>query len=260
MSRIVVKVGGAVAGASAEAVLELAAENEVCVVHGAGPQISAEMEQAGIPVEFIDGRRVTSEAGIAIVRSSLAAVNAALSAAIGARAVPLFGDEIGLEATPVPELGLVGEFGESPGLWLPAITDVLEAGNIPVVAPVAVGPLNVNADNAASAIALTVRADELRFLTDVEGFMIDGKVVDQMDWDQAVKQLHSGTLEGGIIPKLRAALDAARWGIRAFIGRTEIEPLPWSSIPLTLIDPNESSLSGIELLHLYGQRPGEDQT
>ena len=53
MSLIVVKVGGAVAAESAGAVLEFARENQVCVVHGAGPQISAEMERAGIPVEFV---------------------------------------------------------------------------------------------------------------------------------------------------------------------------------------------------------------
>ena len=81
--------------------LELAAAgHEVCVVHGAGPQISAEMERAGIPVEFVGGRRVTTPEGIEIVRASLVAVNAALCAAIGERAVPLFGDEIGLDATP----------------------------------------------------------------------------------------------------------------------------------------------------------------
>ena len=94
--------------------LALAADDEVCVVHGAGPQISAEMERAGISVQFVDGRRVTTPEGMAIVRASLAAVNEALCAAIGERAVGLFGDEIGLEADPVPELGLVGEARTSP--------------------------------------------------------------------------------------------------------------------------------------------------
>ena len=89
--------------------LELARDNEVCVVHGAGPQISAEMERAGIPVEFVGGRRVTTAEGIEIVRASLAAVNEELWAALGPRAVPYFGDDVGLRAEPVPELGLVGE-------------------------------------------------------------------------------------------------------------------------------------------------------
>ena len=69
---VVVKVGGAVAGASADAVLALAENEDVCVVHGAGPQISADMQRAGIRVEFVDGRRVTSSAGLAIVRSLIA--------------------------------------------------------------------------------------------------------------------------------------------------------------------------------------------
>jgi acetylglutamate kinase len=219
MTRIVVKVGGAVAGGSAAAVLELAAANEVCVVHGAGPQISAEMTKAGIPVEFIGGRRVTSEAGIAIVRSSLAAVNAALCAAIGPRAVPLFGDEIGLSATPIAGLGLAGD----PTPSRPAeVIEALEAGLIPVVAPLGVGPLNVNADEAAAALAVGIGADRLLFLTDVDGLLMDGAVVETIDVPAATALLDSGTLEGGIIPKLHAAVTAARDGVPAWIGRTAV--------------------------------------
>jgi acetylglutamate kinase len=216
---VVVKVGGAVAGASAEAVLALAARDEVCVVHGAGPQISAEMERAGIPVEFVDGRRVTTAEGIAIVRASLAVVNEALCGALGERALSLFGDEIGLEADPVPALGLVGEARPSS---LPAISAALAEGRIPVVAPIAVGPLNVNADSAAAAIATGIGADKLLFLTDVDGLILDGAVVDAIDVDSAEQLMASGTLEGGIIPKLGAAIASARGGVPAYIGRTEV--------------------------------------
>ncbi len=216
---VVVKVGGAVAAASAEAVLALAAREQVCVVHGAGPQISAEMERAGIPVEFVDGRRVTTAEGIAIVRASLAAVNQTLCAAIGERAVGLFGDEIGLEADPVPALGLVGEARTSS---LPAVTEALAANRIPVVAPIAQGPLNVNADSAAAAIAAGIGATRLLFLTDVDGLILDGAVVDAIDLDSAEELMASGTLEGGIIPKLGAAIASARSGVPAYIGRTEV--------------------------------------
>ena len=219
MTRIVVKVGGAVAGGSAAAVLELAAANEVCVVHGAGPQISAEMTKAGIPVEFIGGRRVTSEAGIEIVRSSLAAVNAALCAALGPRAVPLFGDEIGLNATPIAGLGLAGD----PTPSRPAeVIDALDAGLIPVVAPLGVGPLNVNADEAAAALAVGIGADRLLFLTDVDGLLMDGAVVESIDVQAATALLAGGSLEGGIIPKLHAAVTAARDGVPAWIGKTAV--------------------------------------
>ncbi len=200
--------------------LEFARENEVCVVHGAGPQISLEMERAGIPVEFVGGRRVTTPEGIEIVRSSLATVNAALWASLGPRAVPYFGDDIGLNARPVPELGLVGD---PIAAELPVLVRILESGRIPVIAPIASGPLNVNADDAAAAIAIGVHADRLLFLTDVEGFMLDGEVVDSLDVPTAEGLLAGGTLDPRILPKLGAAITAARAGVEAFIGRTEIE-------------------------------------
>jgi acetylglutamate kinase len=220
MSRLLVKVGGAVAKDSATHVLELvAAGHGVCVVHGAGPQISAEMESAGIPVEFIGGRRVTTPEGVAIVRSSLAVVNEALCAAIGEASVPLFGDQIGLQAIQVPDLGLVGD----PLPSRPAeIVAALEAGRIPVVAPIAVGPLNVNADEAAAALAVGLGFDRLLFLTDVDGLILDGQVVDAIGVEAATRLLDGGTLQGGIIPKLGAAVRSARGGVPASIGRTAV--------------------------------------
>ncbi|HEY7537084.1 MAG TPA: acetylglutamate kinase [Gaiellaceae bacterium] len=222
MSRLLVKVGGAVAHEAATHVLDLAASgHELCVVHGAGPQISLEMAREGIPVEFVGGRRVTTPEALWIVRSSLAAVNAELCAAIGERAVPLFGDEIGLEATPVPELGLVGDpLPSRPS----AVVEALEAGLIPVVAPIASGPLNVNADEAAAALALGLGADRLLFLTDVDGLILDGEVVDSIDIRSATELLAGGVLEGGIVPKLGAAVLAARGGVPASIGRTAVAP------------------------------------
>jgi len=222
MSRIVVKVGGAVASRSAQAVLELARENEVVVVHGAGPQISADMERAGIPVEFVGGRRVTTPEGIEVVRASLEAVNTDLWAELGPSAVPFFGSDVGLRAEPIPELGLVGDpvIGD-----LPLLRRMIDQGKLPVIAPLAAGPLNVNADDAAAAIAVGVQADELRFLTDVEGFLLNGEVVDSLDVGSAEELHEGGTLDPTILPKLGAAITAARHGVRSFIGRTEVEPL-----------------------------------
>jgi acetylglutamate kinase len=219
VSRVVVKVGGAVAGDSADAVLALAAAHEVCVVHGAGPQISLEMERAGIPVEFVDGRRVTTPDGLELVRASFRRVNEALCDAIGERAVGLYGDEIGLKAERVPALGLVGNAVPSRPA---AVVDALDAGRIPVVAPLAEGPLNVNADEAAAALALGIDADELLFLTDVDGLLVNGRVVDSIGVEAASELLAGGTLEGGIIPKLGAAVTAARGGVSATIGRTAV--------------------------------------
>lgn len=214
--RIVVKVGGAVAHGSAEAILAL---GEVCVVHGAGPQITAAMQRRGLPVEFVRGRRVTSPAALDVVRESLAAVNGDLCRAVGPRAVGLMGDEIGLRARPVPDLGFVGD---PVPCRPPAIEAALAARLVPVVAPLAVGPLNVNADEMAAALAAGLGAERLVFLSDVPGLLLDGRVVAEIPADEAEDLLLSGELEGGILPKLSAAVVAARLGVRADIGETAV--------------------------------------
>jgi acetylglutamate kinase len=220
MTRVVVKVGGAVASSVASRITDLATSCcKVVVVHGAGPQISAEMARLGLPVEFVDGRRVTSAAALAVVRKSFAAVNAALCEAIGPRAVPLFGDRIGLAALHVPELGLVGD----PLPCRPAaIEAALAEGLIPVVAPLAIGPLNVNADGAASALAIGLGAARILFLTDVPGLLLADAVVPSIGAADAETLLDAGGLEGGIVPKLRAAVTAAKLGVRAEIGETAV--------------------------------------
>jgi acetylglutamate kinase len=216
---IVVKCGGAVAEAAAGEILALAAHGPVVVVHGAGPQISAELDRRGLVASFVGGRRVTSEEAIAVVRESLLAVNAALCAAIGPLARGLAGDEIGLRAERLPELGLVGDPLPSRPQ---AVLDALAAGLIPVVAPLAEGPLNVNADEAASALAVGLGAERILFMTDVPGVLRGNAVLERIDADEADRLLGDGTFQGGIVPKLIAAVRAVRGGVRAEIGVTEV--------------------------------------
>jgi acetylglutamate kinase len=218
--RVVLKIGGRVAAEAAAEAHRLAAEGfEVVVVHGAGAQISAEMELRGLPVEFVGGRRVTTRDGIEVVRESLLELNREICTAIGSAAVGLMGDEIGLPARRVVRLGLVGDpLPSAP----PAILSALAAGGIPVVAPLAVGPLNVNADEAAASLAVGLRAMRISFVTDVPGVLVDGDVVTALPADDADRMLDHGAFEGGIVPKLVAAVRAARHGVRATIGVTEV--------------------------------------
>jgi acetylglutamate kinase len=156
------------------------------------------------------------------VRELLGEVNARICAAIGPLAVPLMGDEIGLEAQHVAELGLVGDPLPSRPT---AVLEALAAGLIPVVAPLAAGPLNVNADEAAAQLAVGIDADELEFVTDVPGLLDqDGVLVPEIAAEDAEALLDSGILQGGIIPKLESALYAARAGVRARIGETVVLP------------------------------------
>jgi len=188
-------------------------------VHGAGPQITDEMRRRGIPVEFVNGRRRTSRAALDVVRESMEAVNAELCAAIGEAAVPVFGDRAGFLAVPVPPLGWVGD----PLPCRPKqVLAALSSGLVPVVAPVAVGPLNVNADDAAAALALGLGARRLVFLTDVPGLYVAGDLVDSIGARHATRMLDEGAFEGGIVPKLRAAALAAGNGITAHIGTTAV--------------------------------------
>jgi acetylglutamate kinase len=220
VTRLIVKVGGAVAAESADRILGLREDgHQVVVVHGAGPQITDEMKSRGIPVEFVNGRRRTSRAALDVVKESLVAVNASLCAALGDVAVPVIGDEAGLFAVPVPPLGWVGD--PLPCRPKP-ILDALAAGLVPVVAPLAVGPLNVNADDASAALALGLGAGRLVFLTDVPGLYLDDVVVDAIRATDANRLLDEGAFEGGIVPKLRAAAIAAASGIPAEIGATAV--------------------------------------
>ena len=187
---IVLKVGGASTGGVAAAIAAL--DEPVCVVHGAGPQISEEMERRGLDVVFVGGRRVTTAAGLEVVRESFAAVSAAVCAAVGPLALPLAGDEIGLEAEQLPELGLVGR----PLPCAPAA--VLEA------------------------LAVGIGATRISFLTDVPGVYRDGELVHSIDAHGAQTLVDGGVFDGGIVPKLLAAALAARNGVAADIGVTAV--------------------------------------
>jgi len=219
MSRLVVlKLGGRVA---AETVRDALAhvDGPAVVVHGAGPQITEEMARLGLEPTFVRGRRVTTPAVLEVVRASLDRVNAEVCAAVGPTGLSLRGDEIGLRARRVPSLGLVGE----PEPCAPvAILDALTTGRVPVVAPLAVGPLNVNADEAAAALAVGLGAERILFVSDVPGVLVEGAVADVLPADEAQAGLDAGEFEGGIVPKLVAAVRAARGGVRASIGSTEV--------------------------------------
>ncbi len=215
---VVLKLGGRVAADAVRAALA-DVDGPVVIVHGAGPQITAGMELRGISPTFVAGRRVTTSEVLEVVREGLTAVNEEVCRVIGDDAVGLFGDEIGLRAHHVRELGLVGEPVPSAPR---AIVEALAAGRVPVVAPLAAGPLNVNADEAAAVLAVGLGAERILFVTDVPGVLLDGELASVLPADEAEAGVAEGRCEGGIVPKLMAAVQAARGGVRASIGSTEV--------------------------------------
>ena len=230
MGRVVLKLGGRVAVQTAsQAHAWRDAGYDVIVVHGAGPQITAELEARGIDPVFVGGRRVTTPEVLEVVRTSMRIVNAEVCSAIGSAALGLLGDEIGLPAEPVAGLGLVGHpMPAAP----PAVLDALARGRVPVVAPLAVpvaasqgasrGSLNVNADEAAAALAVGLGAERIAFVSDVPGVMLGDGIVSMLAADEADRLLDAGRFEGGIVPKLIAAVRCARGGVRTEIGSTQV--------------------------------------
>ncbi len=231
---VVVKYGGnALAGASDDEALRLFAEDVVLmhtvgirpvIVHGGGPQIDALLSELGIAASFVDGLRVTDDATMDVVGMVLnGRVNPGIVAAIngfGEVAVGLSGEDgRTLVGRPLgPELGRVGEIAHvSPGLLL----SLLEQGFVPVMSTVASGPdgraLNVNADTAAAAVACALGAEKIVYLTDIAGIRRDvsdpSSLVESATASELERLLVDGTVSGGMIPKVRACLDALRGGV-----------------------------------------------
>jgi acetylglutamate kinase len=217
MALTVVKCGGAALARGRFALDRVVGADTACVVHGAGPRITAALEEAGLTSRFLEGRRVTSAPMLPIVREAYRRENESLCEQIGPSAHGLMGDELGLEADLLPGLGHAGVLRP---FVPPALHAALASGRVPVVAPLARGPLNVNADDAASALAIALGAHRLVFVSDVDGVIVDGEVRDELCSREIDALGHA--FSGGILPKLQAAVAAAREGVRAEVGRTHV--------------------------------------
>lgn len=201
------------------------------VVHGGGPQISNMLDRLDIPSEFRGGYRVTSTEAISVVRMVLTGqVNPQLVAKInshGPIATGLSGEDAGLfggRRRGVMVDGVeedLGRVGDVVSVDPTAILDHLAAGRIPVVSSIAPDldhpgqTLNVNADAAASALATALGAQKLVILTDVAGLYADWPNRDSLVSHMTTSELHEmmPRLESGMIPKMKACLDAVESGV-----------------------------------------------
>jgi acetylglutamate kinase len=221
---LTIKLGG-VAGAHA-ATLDVLVASAVpgwVIVHGGGNEVADWSRRLGREPANIGGLRVTDpatlEIAIAVLRGLVNARLVAAFTAAGRSAVGLGGadgDLLGAERFD-PRLGEVGRVVRvNAGL----LTVLASAGQIPIVAPIARGDgaelLNVNADEAAGTIA-AARGGRLLLLTDVPGVLRGSELVESLDVTEAEAFLADGTAHGGMVPKLRAALAAARAGCEVHI-------------------------------------------
>lgn len=207
------------------AIAAAAREARVVVVHGGGDEVSAMQRRLGLEPQFVGGRRVTSEADLEVVRMLLSgSVNKRLVAQLlsaGARAVGVSGEDGGLLTARVTDatFGRVGrDVAADPAL----LQDLVAAGWLPVVSPLARdresaqgAGLNVNGDDAATAIAVALRADELCFVADVEGVLENGSRLVRLDPAGIADLAARGVAQGGMLAKLEAAVAALTAGVGA---------------------------------------------
>ena len=204
------------------------------VVHGGGPQIGQLLERIGKKSEFIEGLRVTDSETIDVVEMVLGGlVNkniVALINAHGGRAVGLSGKDGELirarklvlrkegatDDADIVELGYVGEI-ESIN---PSVVDTLDEGDfIPVIAPIGAGQdgktYNINADTVAGKLAVTLGAEKLILLTNTPGVLDQqGELLTGLSESRVEELIQEGVISGGMLPKVRCALDAVSGGVR----------------------------------------------
>ena len=239
--KVVVKYGGATMGDGEKGTTILkdivfmsAVGMHPIIVHGGGGLISYRMNEAGKVPRFIEGLRVTDEETFAIVKDVLVGtINPAIVSEIGklkGKAVGLSGETGGLikavKHPPVtcmePEgraIGVdIGYVGAADFIDGERLAGICSDGTIPVIAPIGQGDdgklYNLNADTVASKVAVAVGAKKLVFLTNVDGIIKDGEILSTINIDEVNHLISENVIAGGMLPKVRAGIDALIGGVR----------------------------------------------
>ncbi len=194
------------------------------IVHGGGKEIADLQLKLGLTPHFVEGLRVTDDTSLAIAEMVLSGrVNKRIVAALlnaGADAIGLSGIDRGIVRVeklqhPAGDLGRVGKVVSVRG---EVLRDLVARKIVPVISPISLGDAgayNVNADSVACALASALNADAVVFVTNVAGVLRNDRVIPALTAPEADALIKSQVIRGGMIPKVRAALDAIASGARA---------------------------------------------
>ena len=196
------------------------------IVHGGGKEISRWVSKVGKEARFVNGLRVTDEETMEIAEMVLSKVNKRLVTMVeelGVKAVGISGKDGGLLTVEKKYAGGedIGYVGEITGVDPKVLYDLLERDFLPIIAPVGLDDrfqtYNINADDAACAIAKAVGADKLVFLTDIEGLYRDindkSSFINRLTASEAEELINGGYIGGGMLPKLANCTSAIRSGV-----------------------------------------------
>ena len=224
----VIKVGGRPqldpAFPAALAAAHRAAPGSLVVVHGGGDEVSTLQKLYGVDARFSGGRRVTSATDLVIIRMALSgSANKRLVSVLNDAGVPalgLSGEDAGLLLATPADPAQFGFVGTPSRVSVALLQHLMGGGYFPVISPVsrsddprAGATLNVNGDDAASAIAVALAAEELLLVSDVEGVSVGGECISRLDMDEAHRLVNDGTAGGGMAAKLQAGLAALEGGV-----------------------------------------------
>ena len=225
----VIKVGGrAQADVSLAAAIARAwksAPGKLCIVHGGGDEISELQKKLGLSPKMKNGRRVTTAEDLMVVRMVLSGIaNKRLVSALvreGVAAVGISGEDGGFMCAEPRDAETYGLVGKTPAVKPGILHALLREKILPVISPVSAcsdaalsDALNVNGDDAAAAIAVAMKANELLFVSDVSGVREEsGASLAEIDADQARDLIESGTAAGGMAANLESALIALEGGV-----------------------------------------------
>lgn len=200
------------------------------IVHGGGPAISETLTALGIPSEFVNGLRKTSDAVLDVVEMVLAGrINKEIVRKIGlngAQSLGLSGVDGGLiQARPVANSDEIGFVGDVTSVNASIIEGIMNMGYIPVIAPIGIDAAgqryNINADTAAGAVASQLGVERMIVVTDVPGIMktVDGekKVLPTVTVEEIDEMIASGEIYGGMIPKVKAAVQCIQGDVQEVI-------------------------------------------
>lgn len=196
------------------------------IVHGGGKEISRWMEKTGKQPTFVNGLRVTDEETMEVAEMVLGKVNKGLVQlveSLGVRAIGLSGKDGGLlrakkKFSDGKDIGFVGEVTS---VDANVLLDLLEKDFLPIICPIGLGEdyqtYNINADDAACAIAQAVHAEKLAFLSDVEGICTDpadaSTLISELTIQEGKQLIEEGTITGGMLPKLYSCIEAIQAGV-----------------------------------------------
>ena len=196
------------------------------LVHGGGKEISNWVGKVGMEPQFVNGLRVTDENTMEVVEMVLNRVNKTLVSmvqSLGVKAVGISGKDGGLLQVEKKQMngGDIGYVGEIKKVDPKVLYDLLDTDFLPIVCPVGMDDsyhsYNINADDAARAIAEAVDAEKLAFLSDIEGVMTDkddsSSLISELTVHEARELIENGTVTGGMIPKLESCIHAISEGV-----------------------------------------------